>query len=82
MTAYVNAVVSEAHDRDHDNIRSVEAYFMLRRETTAGLPALFPNEMAVDAPDEVMEHPTLLALKLMYADCMYLTNVSCVFEVN
>ncbi|KAK0421583.1 terpenoid synthase [Armillaria borealis] len=71
---YVDSVVQEAEDRHHRRIRNVEDYFDNRRWNigTDMLHAML--ELSYDMPDEVFNHPTVVALRSVGHDLMILDN--------
>ena len=75
FTDYVYGVVDEASDRTSGHIRSIADYFQLRRLTAGGYSYLFPVELGLEIPDEVMGHPALRSLLSLTADSTVLANV-------
>jgi hypothetical protein len=76
FTHYVYAMIDEAFDRASGHIRGIADYFQLRRLTVGGYAFLFPVELGLDIPDEVMEHSTLQSLLSLAIDSIMLANVS------
>lgn len=68
-------MIDEASDRKSGQIRGIKDYFNLRRLTAGAYASLFPVELGMDIPDEVMEHPGLQSLVDLTADSIVLTNV-------
>ena len=76
MRAYLHAVSQEARDRQSHLVRTVESYFSIRRDACAVLVVLALTEFELDLPDEVMEHPSVKALRYGSVDLVILVNVS------
>jgi hypothetical protein len=68
-------VSNEASDRTSGQIRGIADYLQLRRQTAGGYATLFPMELGLDIPGEVMEHPALQSLISLTIDSFVLTNV-------
>ena len=68
-------MADEASDRTSGHIRSITDYFQLRKQTAATYSTLFPVELGLNIPDEVIEHPVLQSLRSLTADSLVLTNV-------
>ena len=79
FTDYVYGVIDEASDRTSGHIRGIADYFQLRRLTAGGYSYLFPVELGLEIPDEVMEHPALQSLLSSTADSSMLANVRIFF---
>ncbi len=76
FAAYVYAVIDEASDRNGGRVRSITDYLELRRLTSAVYSStLFPAELGLDIPDEIMTHPAMESLLGLVADSALLTNV-------
>ncbi|KZT33902.1 terpenoid synthase [Sistotremastrum suecicum HHB10207 ss-3] len=71
---YVDAVVEQAIDREHNRIRSVEDYLTLRRHTIGCLPSFNVLQMNMDLPDFVVTHPQVLNLVTIATDMIILAN--------
>ncbi|KAG7441671.1 terpenoid synthase [Guyanagaster necrorhizus] len=71
---YVAAVVQEAKDRHHHHIRNVEDYFDIRRQTVGAYPSYALLELGYDLPDEVFNHPIVVALRRLGVDMIILDN--------
>ncbi|PBK67981.1 terpenoid synthase [Armillaria solidipes] len=71
---YVDSVVQQAEDRHRRHIRNVEDYFDVRRRTVGVSPAHALLELGYDLPDEVFNHPTVIALRRLGVDMMILDN--------
>lgn len=72
---YTDAVVQQARDRDSRLLRSIEDYFAVRRLTIGTEPSYIPLELEMCLPDEVIDHPTIVALSLLVTDMIILDNV-------
>ena len=68
-------MTDEASDRTRGHIRNVADYFQLRKLTAATYASLFPVELGLDIPDDVMEHSVLQSLCSLTTDSLVLTNV-------
>ncbi len=75
LSHYVDALVQEAEDRHHRRIRNVEDYFDIRRWNIGIYMVHAMVELNYDMPDEVFNHPTVVALRGMGRDLMILDNV-------
>ena len=74
--AYVNSVVQEAEDRMLNQVRPVEDYFRLRRDTAATPTTIGLQEIGLDLPNEVYFHPVLASLTQDAEDMLIVINVS------
>ncbi|KAI0050090.1 terpenoid synthase [Auriscalpium vulgare] len=77
---FTDAVVAEARDRDETRVRSIDEYFKIRRFTVAAEPSGIPSELAMDIPDEVAFHPTVVKLRQMVTDVILLDNDLCSYN--
>ncbi|KAI0060237.1 terpenoid synthase [Artomyces pyxidatus] len=71
---YTEAVVVEATDRDISRVRNIEEYLRLRRYTVAVELCFVPVEFAMDLPDEVILHPTVVKLSKLVIDVIIFDN--------
>ncbi|KAK7691188.1 hypothetical protein QCA50_006291 [Cerrena zonata] len=71
---YTDAVVQQALDRDHHNIRKINQYLEIRRDTIGIKPSLTILESQFNLPDEVMRHPSLIALQSACVDMVAICN--------
>ncbi|SJL16451.1 uncharacterized protein ARMOST_19975 [Armillaria ostoyae] len=71
---YVDALVQEAEDRHHGRIRNVEDYFDNRRWNIGIYMVHAMLELSYDMPDEVFNHPTVVALRSVGRDLMIMDN--------
>lgn len=78
MDLYLQAVTQQAADRTDKAIPDLETYIALRRDTSACRPcfALMEFVAGVDLPDEVAQHPTILAMEEATNDLVSWSNVS------
>ncbi|KAK0215213.1 terpenoid synthase [Armillaria nabsnona] len=74
LSHYVDALVQEAEDRHRRRIRDVEDYFDNRRLNIGIYMVHAMVELSYDMPDEVFNHPTVVALRGMGRDLMILDN--------
>ncbi len=72
---YVDSVVQQAEDRHRRYVRNVEDYFDISRLTVGVSPATRIVRACYDLPDEVFNHPTVIALRRLGVDMMILDNV-------
>ncbi|KAH9022738.1 terpenoid synthase [Lactarius deliciosus] len=78
---YVYGVVEEAVDRGKGRIRGITDYLELRVRASGVCCSLFPAELGLDIPDEVMEHPAmknfvdLTVYPLMLTNDLYSYNI-------
>ncbi len=68
-------MIDEASDRTSEHIRGIADYFQLRRLTSGAYATLFPLELGLEIPDEVMENSVLQSLLSLTVDSNVLTNV-------
>ena len=59
MGAYAQAVLQKAADHRDKYIRSVQEYFLVRREAIGARPAFVLIELDMNLPDEVVHHPVV-----------------------
>ena len=79
FTAFLNAIVQEATDRDNDTIRTIDSYIQYRRDTIAAKVSFGPLELGLDLPDEVFYHPAIVELTNHIGDMIFIDNVSSIF---
>ena len=75
FTDYVYGVIDEASDRTSGRIRGIADYLWLRKLTAGAYVSLFPVELGLEIPDEVMEHPALESLRSWTVESSMLINV-------
>lgn len=75
FAAYTHSVVQQAEDRDHNIIRTVDAYLAVRRDTIGAKPSFAILEFDMDLPTEVLEHPAMISLTNTTIDLLILGNV-------
>ncbi|KAI0638650.1 terpenoid synthase [Trametes polyzona] len=71
---YLDAVVSQADERDGATVRSVDDFIRIRRENNGGRPALFPCELHLSIPDEAFYHPQIVELRNCIVDMVTTMN--------
>lgn len=79
---YTDSVVQQAADRDDHHIRSVEHYLELRRDTIGAKPSFAILEVKMDLPDEVLNHPSIVALTSACIDMLIIGNDLCSYNVE
>ncbi|KAF9472373.1 terpenoid synthase [Pholiota conissans] len=72
--AYAKSIIQEADDRVNGHIRSVEEYFILRRDTCGGKPSFSFFGLGLFIPKEVFEHPLMISLTESATDLIAMTN--------
>ena len=77
MGAYAQAVLQKAADHRDKHIRSVQEYFVVRREAIGARPAFGLIELDMDLPDEAVHHPVIEEMTTLAIDMIILDNVSC-----
>ncbi|KAI0041515.1 terpenoid synthase [Auriscalpium vulgare] len=80
FTRYTDSVVAEARDRDETHVRSIDEYFKIRRFTIGAEPSYVPMELAMDIPDDVIAHPTVVKLTQLVTDVILLDNDLCSYN--
>lgn len=81
---YLEGVVKEALDRENKSVRDIEDYFNLRRQTIGVTPCFALLTRKMDIPSDILNHPTLEALRvactdlILIANDIYSYNVECV----
>ena len=76
FSAYLEAVIQQASDRDEHTRHSIESYLKIRRENIGLRPTLSILEMDMNIPDEAFYHPTIVQLSYYIAELIILDNVS------
>ena len=72
---YMNAVVQQAEDRSQKNIRTLDSYLEVRRDTIGAKPSFAILELEMDLPDDVFNHPILEKLRVLVIDMLCIGNV-------
>ena len=80
--AYTDSVVQQAIDRSLDYIRDVDSYFELRRETIGARPSFAINEIQMNIPPHVMDHPVIQKLSVLCIDMLIIGNDLCSYNVE
>ena len=73
---YLKSVIVEAEDRVTGNLRTVDDYIILRRDTCAAKPTFSCLGLGLQIPNEVFENPFIIALLENAADLILISNVS------
>lgn len=73
---YLEAVVVQAADRDVSELRSIESYIAIRRNTIGAKPSFTIMEQGMHIPDEVFEDKVFESLRMSTIDMLCLGNVS------
>ena len=73
---YLKSVIVEAEDRVTGNLRTVDDYIILRRDTCAAKPSFSFLGLGLQIPNEVFEDPFIIALLDNAADLIFISNVS------
>ncbi|KAI1842182.1 hypothetical protein JX265_001457 [Neoarthrinium moseri] len=71
---YLKGTAQQAEDRSRSYIRNVDSYLEVRRQTIGVLPSLLFFQMDMDLPDEVLAHPTIVALEMLAVDLTIIAN--------
>ena len=71
----MNAVVQQAEDRSQKNIRTLDSYLEVRRDTIGAKPSFAILELEMDLPDDVFNHPILEKLRVLVIDMLCIGNV-------
>lgn len=74
---YINAFVKEAEYREKNVVLDMASYEILRRENSAVRCCfgLFGYVLGLDLPDEIFEHPDMMAMHLAAVDMVCWSNV-------
>lgn len=73
---YTKAVIEEAQDRMEQRSRTIDEYFVVRRDTIGALPCFAANEFEVDLPEEALDHPVVASMREWALDLIHIGNVS------
>jgi hypothetical protein len=68
--------VEEAKDRTDEQIRTINEYLELRRDTIAVKSYIAILEIGLNLPDEAVRHPVVNKLSTLAAEMILLDNVS------
>ena len=74
--AYLKSVIVEAEDRVTGNLRTVNDYIIVRRNTCAARPTFSCLGLGLHIPNEVFENPSIICLLENAADLIFISNVS------
>ncbi|KAF8964509.1 terpenoid synthase [Flammula alnicola] len=72
--AYTRAVIQEADDRTEGRIRTVEDYFLLRRDTCGAKPSFSFFALGLTMPGEVFKHQLMESLVESATDLIAIVN--------
>lgn len=70
----MDSVVQQSEDRDNNYIRDIESYFVVRRDTIGAKPSFAINEVHMNLPDYVLEHPIFKSLTASCIDMLCIGN--------
>ena len=73
---YLKSVVVETEDRVTGNLRTVDDYVILRRDTCGAKPTFSCLGLGLQIPNEVFENPFIICLLDNAADFIFISNVS------
>ncbi|KAJ3514441.1 hypothetical protein NLJ89_g2384 [Agrocybe chaxingu] len=79
---YTDSVVQQSADRDKHLIRDIDSYFEVRRDTIGAKPSFAINEVHMNLPDYVMEHPVIKNLTAYCIDMLCIGNDLCSYNVE
>jgi Delta6-protoilludene synthase len=71
---FTTAVVQQAKDRDDHNIRQVDEYFEVRRDTIGLKHSFVINEIPLNIPNDVMENDVIKAIHTASLDMIIIDN--------
>ena len=77
---YMKSMIKEAEDRENKQIRTVDDYLQLRRETFAAQASISFLSFGLELPEEVLLHPVMKKLTLASMDILCIINVSFKFD--
>jgi len=72
--AYLKSVIVEAGDRATGNLRTVNDYIIVRRDTCAAKPTFSCLGLGLHIPNEVFENPFIVSLLENAADLILISN--------
>jgi hypothetical protein len=76
MQLYIDGVVQQSEDRTHDQIQSINEYWMIRRHASVYFPAFTLIELELDFPEDVYHHPLFKTLRNWALHSICAGNVS------
>lgn len=79
---YTDAVVQQAMDRDNENVRDIESYFNVRRQTIGTIPSFAVNEMYLNLPDYVFDCQAMRNIITCSSDMTIIGNDICSYNVE
>ncbi|KAI1498321.1 terpenoid synthase [Biscogniauxia marginata] len=71
---FLHGTAQQAEDRGRSYIRDFNSYIEVRRRTVGTLPSFRILEMAMNIPDDIMEHAIIQELELLATDLTIFTN--------
>ena len=74
--AFLKSVLVEVDDRATGNLRTVNDYIILRRDTCGARPTFSCLGLGLQIPNEVFENPFIISLVENAADLILISNVS------
>ena len=74
--AYLKSVIVETEDRMTGNLRTVNDYIIIRRDTCAAKPTFSCLGLGLHIPNEVFESPFIISLLEHATDLILISNVS------
>ena len=74
FSLYLEAVGQQAVERDCFQLRTVENYFEIRRNTIGTRPSFVVLEFKMDILDDVMAHPSIVTLTDASTDMIAICN--------
>jgi hypothetical protein len=76
--AYIASVVQQADRRDRSYVCTIDEYLEARRDNIGSDPsfAFLETSLEIDIPEEIMQHPTIVAIQRDTTDMIVLANVS------
>jgi hypothetical protein len=74
--AYLKSVIVEAEDRMTGNLRTINDYIIVRRNTCAAKPTFSFLGLGLHIPNVVFDNPIIISLLENAADLILISNVS------
>ncbi|KZT38050.1 terpenoid synthase [Sistotremastrum suecicum HHB10207 ss-3] len=74
MQIWVDSVVREAADREHQVTRTIDDFLLLRRQTGGALPCFAMIGLGMNLPDTVMNHASIVSLTTHAVDMVIMAN--------
>jgi len=73
---YMRSMIQEAEDRETKNIRAVNDYLQLRRETFGAQATMSFLSFGLGLPEQVLSHPVMQTVTLAAMNLLCIINVS------